>query len=680
MTFIKKPISDRRTASFDKIKSLGAIFGFEFAHDEWKGVTKTHVFRNLATGKCHEWIPHQILRHNRFPKEAKTPEERLKTLSDKAMANGFKLLSDKWLGTNVKHSFVNTKNGDLYEGAPHNLLGPQGFPKEFMKKLRTPEDYLDKLASIAEMNGFKLLSDKWLGSDMKHNFVHTESGTSYSGKPSILLGPQGFPKQKFAVTDNRIVIAQKSMAMHFEQLTNLSAHALKNGFELQDTYWKGKSATYTFKCVKTRTCVEAKAHIVLSVQGFPLINGQRYLGEEVCRQAISHIFGGTFKTNSRRLKEIHGKNMQLDGYECFEKSPSLFLSIPTFKNVREIAFEFQGHQNHYTDEAVIKRDRLRAAYCKKLGILLIVIDRPPDWRFLRDSTYMYKYVCDAVSHSIGVEGDVAFKSGFKLNFSNWHPDIDNYEKLENFSKTRGFSVVDAAWQGGNKIHTFQHLMTGKEYKASPSSLYARGAFPKTIGSPLERHQELETFALTHGFKLLENAWLGAISDHRFLHVASGKIYVGKPTVLYADKKFPSDFRTPLDKYNALFEKAEEAGFILLETEWLGGLTKHRFHHIETKKMYMGVPAKLMYKKGFPKDLTSSADRYEKLFQFAQDNGFKLLEPIWKGGSVKHKFLHLRTECVYQMTPASILRLNTVPTRIAKEISKIEQPLSFSTSV
>lgn len=372
--------------------------------------------------------------------------------------------------------------------------------------------------------------------------------------------------------------------------------------------------------------------------------------------------------------------MQLDGYECFDESPSILAGIPKFKNVREIAFEFQGHQTHYTDEDVIKRDALRAAYCKKLGILLIVIDRPPDWRFLRDSAYMYKYVCDAVSRAIRIDGDMVFKSGFKLDLSNWHPDIDNYEKLKEFSKSRGFTVVDAEWKGGNKIHTFQHIMTGKEYKAAPSHLYARGAFPKTIGNPLERHQELAKFALAHGFKLMETEWLGAISDHRFLHTASGKIYVGKPTVLYAAQKFPSDFRTPLDKYNALFEKAEKAGFILLETEWLGGLTKHRFHHIESGKMYIGVPAKIMYERGFPKDLTSDADRYEKLCQFAKNNGFKLLEPSWQGTSVKHNFLHLRTECVYQMTPASIARLNTVPTRIAKQIDKIEQQLSFSTSV
>lgn len=277
MAFIKETMSDRRTASFEKIKSLCAIFGFEFVDTEWKGVTKPHVFRNVSTGKLYEWVPHQLLRHNRFPKETKTPEERLKTLSDKAMANGFKLLSNKWRGRNVKHSFLNTKNGDLYEGTPHNLLGPQGFPKEFMTKLRTPDDYVEKLASLAELNGFKLLSDKWLGFEAHHNFLHTESGKPYSEKPSIILGPHGFSKQTLVVSDHRIVIAKKSMAAHFEQLANLSAHALKNGFELQDTYWKGKTGTYTFKCVKTGTPVEAKAHIVLSVQGFPLINGQRYL-------------------------------------------------------------------------------------------------------------------------------------------------------------------------------------------------------------------------------------------------------------------------------------------------------------------------------------------------------------------------------------------------------------------
>ena len=362
-----------------------------------------------------------------IPKQG--PLERLKTY---ARLNGFELLTTEWTGILGLYQFKHIESGELYEGRPKNIKN-RGFPKNLNKggpkTDLTDIKKLKRLANYAEQNGFELLDTKWRGAAAKYKFKHTLSANEYEF--GAYVQQRGFP-QELDSDNNR-----------YNKLLN---YASDNGFQLLETKWLGVDVKHRFKHIDTNETYEwTPLQVMHKDRGFPLINGQRYVTEEVCRQAMSHIFGGEFKSDRYYLKELHGKNIQLDGLEEFKETPDI-LSVSNRRKlimndierdvnfeITKIVFEFQGHRGHFDDERVMQNDKLRIKYCQQLGILLIVINPPKDWKKIRDSNYMFEHVCSAIEDAINIGEPLQFKQNFKINLDTWLPDRDAFNRLQQYS-------------------------------------------------------------------------------------------------------------------------------------------------------------------------------------------------------------------------------------------------------
>ena len=406
-------------------------------------------------------------------------------------------------------------------------------------------------------------------------------------------------------------------------------------------------------------------------QGFPLADGQRFVTQEVIRQVFSHIFGGEFNTNHDRLKDKNnGKRLELDGYEHFQGAPDALKRLTGYQNEGQkmafnlsVAFEFQGDDAHRKNDRTIELDRLKAKLCKEAGIHLMQID--PDleneWRFyrnVRDSDFMYAYVCKAIASHFG--RDIDFPPGFKIDLSNWNPDKESFKRLQELADVNGFELLETEWLGSQTKHRFRHIESGKEREWAPAQLFSEG-FPKDLRTDQERSAEsflkLRQLATDNGYELLETEWLGRHTKHQLKHIGSGKEREWTPGQLFK-QGFPKDLRTDQDRLTELFQHlkqlAQENGYELLETEWLGASTKHRFRHIGSGKEREWVPNQL-FKQGFPKDLRTDQDRFEELKKLAQENGYELLETQWLGTKAEHRFRHIESGTEREWKPAQLFK-------------------------
>ena len=398
----------------------------------------------------------------------------------------------------------------------------------------------NRLKQRAEEKGFELLEPNWLGYEKKHLFYHTESGIEYEWT-AINIFNNGFPKDLRSDLD------------HFNNLKQL---AKENGYKLLESKWLGVMKKHRFLHIESGKEYQCTPDN-LKYQGFPLTEGQRYLTEEVCRQAFVHIFGGEFQTNRERLKPRHGKSLQLDGYQEFgEPIPGILAPFVKADKAEvafnlqnlQIAFEYQGHDGHRTSKRTMELDRLRVEYCKQEGILLVVID-PPASHKIRDSEYMYAHVTDAIKVALG-QPNLEFPPGFTINLSNWNADKKAHAELNYLAEENGFKLLEPKWLGAGEKHRFVHIESREEYQWRPNQLKQAG-FPKL---DYEKLKELADQATKSGFKLLEPKWLGTDTKHRFLHIESGKEYQGTPKNLKKHGGFPKRFthsQTPIPKQYAL---------------------------------------------------------------------------------------------------------------------------------
>jgi hypothetical protein len=444
-------------------------------------------------------------------------------------------------------------------------------------------EFFDHLKQLAEENGFKLLEPKWLGDKEKHWFLHIESGEEFQWKPDQLK-QLGFPK------------------LDYEKLKEIADLAEENGLKLLESVWLGVNEKHRFLHIESGEEFQWKPR-QLKHRGFPLTEGQRYLTQEVCRQAFVHIFGGEFQSNRERLKPLHGKALELDGYQEFgEPIPGILAPYAKADKAEvafnlqnlQIAFEYQGHDAHRNDKSVMERDRLRVEYCRKEGILLVVID-PPAQQRIRDSEYMYAHVTDAIRAAMG-QPNLEFPQGFKIDLSNWNADKKAYAELNDLAAESGFKLLEPKWLGAIEKHRFLHVASGEEFQGRPHDLKQLG-FPKL---DYEYLKELADLATESGFKLLEPKWLGDKEKHWFLHIESGEEFQWTPRQLKQDG-FP---KLDYEKLKEIADLATESGFKLLEPEWLGNQTKHRFLHIKSGKEFQWTPRQLK-QLGFPKRFTQS---------------------------------------------------------------------------
>lgn len=122
-------------------------------------------------------------------------ERGLNALRAIAAAHSGSLLSTKWMGINIPHRFA-FSDGREFEAKPAQLRA-QGWPKDadrfFRKnKITRDEANLETLRSIAEANNGRLISTKWMGSQVKHRFAFAD-GREFEMRPGSMKF-QGWPK------------------------------------------------------------------------------------------------------------------------------------------------------------------------------------------------------------------------------------------------------------------------------------------------------------------------------------------------------------------------------------------------------------------------------------------------------------------------------------------------------
>ena len=513
----------------DRIKELSEEAtknGFKLLDNIWEGSKHIYRFEHLDTGVTYQFVAGYILSKKGFPQDLRSDSDRVQELSEQATKYGFKLLDKLWRGVRHRYQFEHLNTGITYHFVAGNVMGPGGFPKD----LRSDLDKFNDLVGHAQKNGFELLENEWLGVQEKHRFKHVESGATFEWEPAQILGKnRSFPKD---------LSATRQVFAHTEKLNKLKALASENGFELLDSAWKGAAKKHSFKHLATNTIYEWAPARIMAINSFPLMAGQRYVGEEICRQFMKHVFGGQFKTENQRLKEIHGKHLQLDGFESFSTVPPILYELGL--NITEVAFEFQGHRAHSQDLDVIERDALRVQYCKELNILLVVIEKPEPWDKIRDADYMDAHISMAISKALNIQKIPNIGPGFKIDLTKWNPDLDLYNTLKIMSDKNGFLLLEDQWLGSNTKHRFRHIQSGSLYSSIPATLMReRGKFPKNFRTPAEDFNDMSIQANKSGFKLLEDKWLGSAKQHRFQHVASGKIYQFLPNNI-KNRGFPKD--------------------------------------------------------------------------------------------------------------------------------------------
>lgn len=653
--FRRGVLRETRTAdeNFNEIKSLAEQHGFELLDSKWHGPAAKHRFKHIASGVIYEGRPSN-LRKDGFPADLRTANDRFIALSTFAYKHGFELLDSEWLGSKTRHRFKHIASGELYQGAPGQLFS-QGFPKDLRVHLNRPVDEnanaakLKDLAEYAVLHGFQLLDTTWIGSIEKYKFQNIETGQVYEGCPSQLR-KRGFPKDIRTLQDRYLELSTYAKENGFELLesewlgaekkhqfrqlstgkiyssipavqrtgfpkdlrtsqdrwNDLSSSAIENGFKLLEPEWLGFDSVHKFEHLSTGDLYEWSPSQVH--RGFPAVRGQRFVTEEVCRQIMQHIFGGEFRSNSHRLAGLHRKHIQLDGLETFVETPTVIKEAGSIVRVNkqpwdfdepitEIAFEFQGHQGHLEDAAVIARDQLRIDYCRQLGILLIVIDPPDDWKYIRDSEYMFNHVCNSIRASIITTKEMHFSPGFTLNLRDWHPDLEAHAKLNQFATANDFELLDKRWNGAKSYYRFKSLRTNNVYEWEASKVMNSG-FPKDLRTDAEKFDNLVEFSQKNGFEVVDTTWRGIKNRHTFKHLDSGKLYAWI-TDNILNRGFPKNLRTDTERFERLSHKAESHGFELLEDRWLGGKIKHQFRHVASGTLYQALPDNVL-RVGFPK--------------------------------------------------------------------------------
>jgi hypothetical protein len=536
------------------VKSTDA--GFECLETEWRGSKTKYRFVHIRTQKPFTRSPGAI-KSRGFPKDLRTNFDRLAELIACSTAAGFECLETEWLGAHAPHRFLHKKSQKYYSGTPAILISKIGFPRDF----RTPADRLAELIACAAAAGFECLETEWLGTENNHSFLHIESQKPYAGIPHKLMSKVGFPSDL------------RTNADRFSDLIDCSTAA---GFKCLETEWLGSKTKHRFLHIESQKKCDEYPHKFREKKAVPR----------------------DFKTSTDRLSELIACSTTA-GFECLET-------------------EWLG--------AFVKH------------------------RFLHtESQKLREWVPSQVMGKLGFPKDLRTSS-------------DRFAELVAHSAASGFKCLESEWLGTDNKYRFLHIESQKNYVGTAYAVMGKQGFPKDLRTDADRFAELTACATSAGFVCLEAGWLGSGKKHRFLHINTQKPFEGNPGALLGTRGFPCDLRTDANRLAELISYSTAAGFECLETEWLGTKAKYRFLHIETQKHYAGTPDKVMSKRGFPKDLRTDVDRLAELVACSTAAGFVCLETEWLGSHTTHRFLSIRSQKTYEGLPSLVMSNRGFPSR------------------
>lgn len=246
----------------------------------------------------------------------------LEELRQIAEANGGKLLSTKWVGSNGKYSFA-FNDGRTFSILVSNLKG-RGWPKYPDKYLRKSAEravlQLEELRRIAEAAGGQLLTTEWAGNAAKYRFAFADGREfEMSAKKITQRGWPSDPDLYLRRCGNRGAI----------QMERLRSIAEANGGKLLSTEWMGNSTQYQFMFADGRTFSTIASNLMR--RGWP-DDPDKYLRRGVDREdihledlrRIAELNGGKLLSHEWKGVHVRHRFAFADGRE-FETTPASIL-------------------------------------------------------------------------------------------------------------------------------------------------------------------------------------------------------------------------------------------------------------------------------------------------------------------------------------------------------------------
>lgn len=513
--------------------------GGQLLSSEWKGNKASYRF-SFCDGREFETTAASIMQGwpksaDRYLKKSTYNPEREQSLLDElrrlAEVNSGRLLSTQWNGSAAPYRFAFSDGREFSTRAAS--IKRHGWPKDADAYFRCSgnpdrgEIHLSELREIAEINGGRLLSTEWKGSQTKHRFAFAD-GREFAMRPNVLK--RGWPQDP----DDYFRKHDSSRGgMHLSELRLL---AEEKGGKLLSSEWKGIEDPYLFED-------QAGMQFYCRASSIKTGSWSPYSGlvsECVVRRVFKFLFGLDFQRTRAILKRPEAYPLELDGYEN---------SVQIAGTAIRMAFEYQGHTDHYENSQTIYRDIEKVRLCAEKKIVLVTVDRfrnKDPW----DPNYVLSHVREAINRALAQANLGTIESSkneiFDLNLSRIHVMNERIRELSLIAQVNGGKLLSLRWKGSEARYRFA-FQDGREFRMSAAVMMSRGwpqdadmyfrKGPRKDGMSKVFLEELRCIAEQHSGKLLTSEWLGSQAKYRFAF-ADGREFEMRPCVLR--KGWPKD--------------------------------------------------------------------------------------------------------------------------------------------
>lgn len=145
------------------------------------------------------------------------------------------------------------------------------------------------------------------------------------------------------------------------------------------------------------------------------------------------------------------------------------------------------------------------------------------------------------------------------------------KRLDSLAQKHGGKLLEERWLGLNTLHRFVDA-DGYAFTRSPQTLRLAG-WPKNnrrLLTPQERHKELSVEATKLGFSILEEAWLGRHTPHRFSDPLGAAVLL-KPDFFLSQGGSRKMRATPEKHLDEIRAACQKRGGRLISAQWAGAL-------------------------------------------------------------------------------------------------------------
>jgi hypothetical protein len=185
----------------------------------------------------------------------------------------------------------------------------------------------------------------------------------------------------------------------------------------------------------------------------------------------------------------------------------------------KIAFEYQGYYSHRTDQNAIERDNYKKEYCKNNNIVLFVIDEFS--KHLLDDNWIFSYIKNMIVEQFP---EININYDFKIRYDLINSNIIKYNYWKNKAEQDGFTLISETYINcGNKM-IWKRNSDGYIFKRSIDNILQNGWPPNNniskgkLLTKTELLNRIQNKCQQYGGKLLDTEWKGDRTKHKFLDV------------------------------------------------------------------------------------------------------------------------------------------------------------------